>query len=163
MVKTQCIKDFPCEQCGKLGLLQILTANYARCRHYSHLDANSRKPQFIYHRNSIAYVTEKLKGSSEKSLSSRMKTEVVAVSSKDGSDQIGHESNIDQKLQANSSKLENMRCRGSLAWLGRQTHNLEFARGKRPQPEVAGSNPAPGTTQFKNCFPSSFRKLLCGF
>ena len=35
--------------------------------------------------------------------------------------------------------------RGSLAWPGRQTHNLEFARGKRPQPEVAGSNPAPGT------------------
>jgi hypothetical protein len=38
-------------------------------------------------------------------------------------------------------------CRGSLAWLGRQTHNLEFARGKRLQPEVAGSNPAPGTKQ----------------
>ena len=43
-------------------------------------------------------------------------------------------------------------CRGSLAWLGRQTHNLEFDRGKRLQPEVAGSklekseNPAPGTT-----------------
>ena len=33
-------------------------------------------------------------------------------------------------------------CRGSLAWNGRQTHNLESV-AKRP--EVAGSNPAPGT------------------
>jgi hypothetical protein len=41
-------------------------------------------------------------------------------------------------------------CRGSLAWLGRQTHNLEFARGKRLQPEVAGSNPAPGTNLPQN-------------
>jgi hypothetical protein len=110
-------------------------------------------PQFVYHRNSIAHVTEKLKGSSEKSLSSSIETEVVAISSKDGTDQIGQHSNIDQKLQANSTKLENTRCRGSLAWLGRQTHNLEFARGKRPQPEVAGSNPAPGTTRLKTAFP----------
>ena len=36
-------------------------------------------------------------------------------------------------------------CRGSLAWLGRQTHNLESHRAKRLNPEVAGSNPAPGT------------------
>ena len=129
MGKIKCIKDFPCEECGKLGLLQILTANYARCRRYSHLDATTRKPQFIYHRNSIAYVTEKLKGSSEKSLSSSIETEVVAVSSKDGSDQLGHEGIIDQKLQANSSEIENRRCRGSLAWLGRQTHNLENING----------------------------------
>ena len=43
-------------------------------------------------------------------------------------------------------------CRGSLAWLGRQTHNLPTDEisgdkgAKRPLPEVAGSNPAPGTT-----------------
>jgi hypothetical protein len=36
-------------------------------------------------------------------------------------------------------------CRGSLAWLGRQTHNLETKRANRPLPEVAGSNPVPGT------------------
>jgi len=30
-------------------------------------------------------------------------------------------------------------CRGSLAWLGRQTHNLESHRAKRLNPEVAGS------------------------
>jgi hypothetical protein len=44
-------------------------------------------------------------------------------------------------------------CRGSLAWLGRQTHNLdkgtnqmrnlEISGAKRSIPEVAGSNPAP--------------------
>ena len=39
-------------------------------------------------------------------------------------------------------------CRGSLAWLGRQTHNLESHRAKRLNPEVAGSNPAPGTNNF---------------
>ena len=46
-------------------------------------------------------------------------------------------------------------CRGSLAWLGRQTHNLgkntiqmrnlEISGAKRSIPEVAGSNPAPQT------------------
>ncbi len=155
MGKIKCVKDFSCEDCCKKGLLQILTAKYARCRHYSHIDATTRKPQFVYHRNSIAYVTEKLRVLSEKSLSSRIETEVVAISSEDGSDQIGHGSNIDQKLQANSSELQNRRCRGSLAWPGRQTHNLEFARGKRPQPEVAGSNPAPGTIF------SSLQQVLC--
>ena len=155
MVKTQCVKDFPCEECGKLGLLQILTATYARCRHYSHLDANTRKPQFIYHRNSIAYITEKLKGSSEKSLSSSIETEVVAVSSKDGSDQLGQHSTIDQKLQAISPELENTRCRGSLAWLGRQTHNLENINGGQT-PDVQRSRariPPPAPHSSKIAFP----------
>jgi hypothetical protein len=49
------------------------------------------------------------------------------------------------KLQAGSSELENKLSRGSLAWLGRQTHNLERKGTRRPNPEVAGSNPAPGT------------------
>ena len=38
---------------------------------------------------------------------------------------------------------EELKSRGSLAWLGRQTHNLESEGSDRP--EVAGSNPAPGT------------------
>ena len=82
-----------------------------------------------------------------KSLSSRTETQVVAVSFKDGNDQLGHHSNIDLKLQANSSELENKLSRGSLAWFGRQTHNLENKRWPNARcPEVAGSNPAPGTT-----------------
>jgi hypothetical protein len=35
--------------------------------------------------------------------------------------------------------------RGSLAWLWRQTHNLESTSSIKRGPEVAGSNPAPGT------------------
>jgi hypothetical protein len=53
---------------------------------------------------------------------------------------------MQNKLKLHRLKNREAMCRGSLAWLGRQTHNLEFARGKRLQPEVAGSNPAPGTT-----------------
>ena len=132
MGKTKCVKDFPCEECSKQGLLQILTANYSRCRHYSHLDPNTKRPQFAYHRNSMAYVTEKLKVLSEKSLSSRLETEVVAINSKDGNDQLGQHGNIDLKLQANSSEQENRLSRGSLAWLGRQTHNLENKKGQTP-------------------------------
>ena len=41
-------------------------------------------------------------------------------------------------------------CRGSLAWLGRQTHNLEIIGAKRLIPEVTGSNPVPGTTFLPN-------------
>ena len=58
-----------------------------------------------------------------------METQVVAVSFKDGNDQLGQHSNIDLKLQANSSELENKLSRGSLAWFGRQTHNLENTNG----------------------------------
>ena len=38
-----------------------------------------------------------------------------------------------------------MQRRGSLAWFGRQTHNLENKGANAHGPEVAGSNPAPGT------------------
>ena len=42
--------------------------------------------------------------------------------------------------------------RGSLAWFGRQTHNLESTLGSDlyARPEVAGSNPAPGTKLTKS-------------
>jgi hypothetical protein len=91
----------------------------------------------------MAYITEKLKALSEKSLSSRRETQVIAVSFKDGNDQLGHNSNIDQKLQAGNSELENKLSRGSLAWLGRQTHNLESQRGKRPTPRSRGLESRP--------------------
>ena len=38
--------------------------------------------------------------------------------------------------------------RGSLAWLWRQTHDLESNLLKIRCPEVAGSTPAPGTKLF---------------
>lgn len=34
-------------------------------------------------------------------------------------------------------------CRGSLAWLGRQTHNLECKRGHRPMPRSRGLESRP--------------------
>ena len=46
------------------------------------------------------------------------------------------------------------KCRGSLAWLGRQTHNLEIQGLKRSIPEVAGSNPVPGTNLLTQIFAS---------
>ena len=50
-------------------------------------------------------------------------------------------------LQKDSNQTLNKErsSRGSLAWFGRQTHNLESVKGAIVRPEVAGSNPAPGT------------------
>ena len=56
MTKYQCVKDFTCEQCGKKGMLQIISKNYQRVRHYSHLDPATKKPQFIYHKQTMQYV-----------------------------------------------------------------------------------------------------------
>ena len=39
-------------------------------------------------------------------------------------------------------------CRGSLAWLGRQTHNLECKRGHRPMPRSRGLESRPRHQQF---------------
>ena len=58
--KYRCVRDFTCEQCGKKGLLQIISKGYARVRHYSHLDPVTKKPQFIYHRQRIEYVEKSL-------------------------------------------------------------------------------------------------------
>lgn len=58
MAKYQCVRDFTCELCNKKGLLQIISKSYARVRHYSHLDPNTKKPQFIYHRQSLEYLAK---------------------------------------------------------------------------------------------------------
>ena len=56
------------------------------------------------------------------------------------------QNNIDLEL-LNKGLLNEFSSRGSLAWPGRQTHNLENKKGQHAYgPEVAGSNPAPGTT-----------------
>ena len=62
------------------------------------------------------------------------------------------------KLKWHRRKNREAMCRGSLAWLGRQTHNhgvtaihdeISGDKGaKRSIPEVAGSNPVPGTNNF---------------
>ena len=61
MGKVKCVKDFPCQQCGNKGMLQVISKTYARIRHYSHTDRETRKPRFIYHRNDIQYIEQQLK------------------------------------------------------------------------------------------------------
>ena len=50
---------------------------------------------------------------------------------------------MENKLNGFSHRKKWRFGRGSLAWPGRQTHNLEFEGAMRLEPEVAGSNPAP--------------------
>jgi hypothetical protein len=64
MPKYECIKDFTCQVCNVKGLLQIISKNYARVRHYTGLDAITGKPSFVYHRQSIEYAKEKLRQAS---------------------------------------------------------------------------------------------------
>jgi hypothetical protein len=148
-----------CQVCGKEGLLQRVGKNYCRIRHYQGVNPITKKPKFSYCQQSLEYVETQLRVLNGKDLFQSNQSNIATGCIDPELDQ----KTIDPEKSNSSLEPQNKYCRGSLAWLGRQTHNLEFARGKRPQPEVAGSNPAPGTTQFKNCFPSSFRKLLCGF
>jgi len=46
MGKVKCVKEFPCQQCNRRGMLQVLTSSYARIRHYDKLV--NGKPRFIY-------------------------------------------------------------------------------------------------------------------
>ena len=119
MSKTKCIKDFECEMCHRKGMLQILTTNYARVRHYVRLV--NGKPVFEYHRNSIEYVNGILANikddqSNHKSSSGQCKASF----------------SIDQNLNSLGLKSKD-ESRGSLAWFGRQTHNLENKKGANAQ------------------------------
>jgi hypothetical protein len=83
----------------KEGLLQIISKSYARVRHYSHLDPGSKKPQFIYHRQSTKCMEKRL----------GLKQEY----SGQNIDQLNH----DQKLLKLGSNNENMKGRSSsLVW-----------------------------------------------
>ena len=52
MVKYKCVK-LECPVCKVVGSIQLFLnrsgeVRYARTRHYSHLDKDSKKPQFTY-------------------------------------------------------------------------------------------------------------------
>jgi hypothetical protein len=47
-----------CEQCHCIGLLQVLSKNYSRVRHY--LGYINNKPKFHYCQNSIEWVSKEL-------------------------------------------------------------------------------------------------------
>jgi hypothetical protein len=42
-------------------MLQIISKNYARVRHYTGLDPVTKKPKFQYHRQSREYTEQKLR------------------------------------------------------------------------------------------------------
>ena len=63
MPKYECVKDFQCEVCNVRGLLQIISRDYARVRHYAGLDKASKKPMFQYHRQSKEYIEQMLRES----------------------------------------------------------------------------------------------------
>ena len=104
MGKTRCVKDFSCEVCNIPGMLQILTTNYARVRHYVRLV--NGKPVFEYHRNSIEYVHGILE----------------SKPIPNNPDQNDH-CNIDSKLNNLGSINQNSSGR-SPAWLGHQPPTL---------------------------------------
>ena len=121
MAKYQCVRDFTCELCNKKGLLQIISKSYVRVRHYSHLDPISKKPQFIYHRQSLEYLAK------NQSLINGLVGQSL--------DQASH----DQKLFNYPSEHENKRA-GRLAWYGHWLY----------EPKVAGSSPARPTNYYDN-------------
>ena len=131
-----------CQACGKEGLLQRVGKNYSRIRHYLGVDYVTRKPKFSYCQQSLDYVEAQLRIFNEKDLIQSKESNIATGCIDPELDQNA----IDPKKPNSSSDQSNQSCRGSLAWLGRQTHNLERKGTRRPNPEVAGSNPAPGTT-----------------
>jgi hypothetical protein len=94
-----------CEVCGNQGQLQHLSENYYRVKHY--LGSVNGRLRFEYHKQSLEYIKSILDTSKE-------------LKTIDPIDPI----TIDPKLLNNGSFNET-RSRGSLAWPGRQTHNLE--------------------------------------
>ena len=123
MGKTKCVKDFKCEVCGIPGMLQILSENYARVRHYKYL--RNGKLVFEYHRNSIEYVNGilaniKYDQSNHKSSSGQCKASF----------------SIYQNLKESSSDLEK-NGRGCPSLVGGRPAKPVVSNGR------VGSNPTP--------------------
>ena len=59
--KIKCVSKLRCELCNRDGMLQVFfnskhEVRYARIRHYIGIDPDTRKPKFIYHRQSLRYI-----------------------------------------------------------------------------------------------------------
>ena len=129
--------------------LQRIGKNYPRIRDYLGADYVTRKPKLSNCQQSVDYVDAQLRILNEKDLIQSKESYIATGFIDPELDQ----NIIDPKKSKSRSELENSLCRGSLAWLGRQTHNLakdtnqirnlETNGANRPMPEVAGSNPAP--------------------
>ena len=126
MGKIKCVK-MECSVCHREGLAQLFLnkyneVSYARVRHYSHTDKVSHKPQFTYCKITDLEALKTL----------LLKQDISLSVDRAEVGQIGQSKNAaihDLNLKDSSSNQQDKRCRGSLAWLGRQTHNLENING----------------------------------
>ena len=84
--------------------------------------------KFSYRQQSLDYVEAQLRILNEKDLIQSKKSYIAAGCIDPELDQ----NIIDPEKSKSRSDLENQSCRGSLAWLGRQTHNLENNGGQSP-------------------------------
>jgi hypothetical protein len=129
MSKVRCYKGFKCQVCNCLGLIQIFynrrgEVTYARVRHYTSLDPNSKKPQFEYHRQEDLKTVENF-------IKSQAISKPNSLVDQNPTDQAQPTEICDHKLKESSSVSKNTGA-GSLARLG---HLLDVQK-------VAGSSPA---------------------
>ncbi len=114
MVKYKCIKA-ECSVCGNVGLIQLFLnkngeVRYARTRHYSHLDKDSKKPKFTYCR--IEDLEE---------LKTLLKSQGISLSIGQNEGSLGQDQtkiNHDLELCNSSPIQQNKECLGSLARWG---------------------------------------------
>jgi hypothetical protein len=150
-----------CQVCGQEGLLQRVGKSYCRIRHYQGVNPMTKKPKFSYCQQSLEYAEAQLKVLNGKDLFQSNQSNIATGCIDPELDQ----TSIDPDKSNSSSKLESSLSRGSLAWLGRQTHNLENINGGQT-PDVQKSRariPPPAPPNSKICFSSSFHKLIFGF
>ena len=151
MARIKCLK-LNCN-CGKKGLAQVFlrkdgSISYARVRHFSHTDKVSHKPQFTYCKITDLDALKTL----------LLKQDISLSIDRAEMGQMGQgqtDKNHDLENSASSLNQQNKMCRGSLAWLGRQTHNLENINGGQT-PDVQKSRariPPPAPHSSKIAFP----------
>jgi intergrase/recombinase len=111
-----------CQVCGQVGLLQRVGKNYCRIRHYLGVDHFTKTPKFSYCQQSLEYVEAQLRSLNGKDLFQSNQSNIATGCIDPELDQ----KTIDPKQSNSSSEPQSKRCRGSLAWLWRQTHKASF-------------------------------------
>lgn len=144
-MKYKCFKS-ECPICHSTGSIQLFLNNksevrYARTRHYSKINKDSKKPQFTY-----------CKIEDLESLKDLLKTQSISLTTEKAIDgQVGHKKNNDPVKPENSLNQQN-RCGRRLVWFRtlafqandhgfksrRPHHNFNSIKSKQ-QPLFAGS------------------------
>jgi hypothetical protein len=114
MAKYKCLK-LECPLCHKTGSAQLFlrkdsTIKYARVRHYSHIDKDSKKPQFTYCKIENL---DTFKAQLPKNFTSKINVDLSLDHTLDQNQFID-----DHKLKDSSFNQQNKQCLGSLAWWG---------------------------------------------